>query len=43
VRALAQEGADARTPRRLLDNLRDLGWHAEARDGGAIDVVVSEL
>jgi uncharacterized protein len=43
VRALAQEGADARTPRRLLDNLRDLGWHAEPRDAGAIDVVVSEL
>jgi uncharacterized protein len=43
VRALAQDGADARTPRRMLDNLRDLGWHAEPRDGGAIDVVVTEL
>jgi cytoplasmic iron level regulating protein YaaA (DUF328/UPF0246 family) len=47
VRALLESGANPRTPARLADVLRDLGWTVEASDGvkGAVqlDVVVSEL
>ena len=47
VRALLESGANPRTPARLADALRDLGWGVEVTDGakGAaqLDVVVSEL
>ena len=47
VRALLESGADPRTPARLADALRDLGWRVEAgattRSGAVLDVVVSEL
>jgi cytoplasmic iron level regulating protein YaaA (DUF328/UPF0246 family) len=47
VRALLEDGANPRTPARLAEALRDLGWTVEVADGvrGAIqlDVVVSEL
>jgi len=46
VRALLESGAAPRTPARLADVLRDLGWTVEESDGkGAVqlDVVVSEL
>jgi uncharacterized protein len=42
VRALLEAGADPRTPDRLADALRDLGWVVEV-DGARLDVVVSEL
>ena len=42
VRALLESGADPRTPARLADALRDLGWTVEL-DGGRLDVVVSEV
>jgi cytoplasmic iron level regulating protein YaaA (DUF328/UPF0246 family) len=42
VRALLEAGADPRTPVRLAEALRDLGWQVE-EDGGHLDVVVSEL
>jgi cytoplasmic iron level regulating protein YaaA (DUF328/UPF0246 family) len=47
VRALLEDGANPRTPQRLAEALRDLGWYVEVTDGarGAVqlDVVVSEL
>jgi cytoplasmic iron level regulating protein YaaA (DUF328/UPF0246 family) len=47
VRALLEDGRDARTPRAFADLLDDLGWHVEAgpvtRTGARVDVVVSEL
>jgi len=47
VRALLEGGANPRTPARLADALRDLGWAVEVADGakGAVqlDVVVSDL
>lgn len=42
VRALLEAGADPRTPAKLADALRDLGWVVE-QDGDRLDVVVSEL
>ncbi|GAB3197011.1 peroxide stress protein YaaA [Nocardioides hungaricus] len=42
VRALLESGADPRTPARLAEALRDLGWYVEERDG-RLDVVVTEL
>ena len=42
VRALLEAGADPRTPTKLAEALRDLGWVVED-DGGHLDVVVSEL
>ncbi len=42
VRALLESGADPRTPARLADTLRDLGWVVE-EDGGRLDVVVSAV
>jgi cytoplasmic iron level regulating protein YaaA (DUF328/UPF0246 family) len=47
VRALLECGANPRTPARLAEALRDLGWSVEVTDGGRgvaqLDVVVSEL
>ena len=46
VRALLEDGADPRTPARLADVLRDLGWTVETApgpQGTQLDVVVSEL
>ena len=47
VRALMEEGATPRTPERLADAWRDLGWHVETEDLGVkgcrLDVVVSEV
>lgn len=47
VRALLESGADPRTPTRLADALRDLGWTVEEGAPGGhgvqLDVVVSEL
>jgi cytoplasmic iron level regulating protein YaaA (DUF328/UPF0246 family) len=47
VRALLEDGAHPRTPARLAEALRDLGWFVEVADGarGAVqlDVVVSDL
>ncbi len=47
VRALLEDGRDARTPRALAHLLTDLGWHVEARDatarGTRLDVVVTEV
>jgi cytoplasmic iron level regulating protein YaaA (DUF328/UPF0246 family) len=47
VRALLEDGANPRTPARLAEALRDLGWFVEVADGakGALqlDVVVSDL
>jgi hypothetical protein len=47
VRALLESGANPRTPARLAEALRDLGWNVEVLDGakGAVqlDVVVSEI
>lgn len=42
VRALLEDGADPRTPERLAEALRDLGWTVE-QDGARLDVVVSDL
>jgi uncharacterized protein len=47
LRTLLEDGANPRTPARLAEALRDLGWTVELTDGakGAaqLDVVVSEL
>ena len=47
LRALLEDGANPRTPARLAEALRDLGWAVEVADGvrGAVqlDVVVCEL
>lgn len=47
VRELLESGAAARTPARLAEALRDLGWTVEAdapgRAGTRLDVVVTEL
>ena len=47
VRALLEAGADPRTPARLAEALRDLGWTVEegepGKQGVRLDVVVSEL
>ena len=43
VRALLEDGAKPRTPARLAEALRDLGWSVELDDRGALDVVVTEL
>lgn len=42
VRALMEDGANPRTPARLAEALRDLGWAVEV-DGAKLDVVVTEL
>lgn len=47
VRALLEDGANPRTPARLADALRDLGWTVEVdatgKAGTRLDVVVSEV
>jgi cytoplasmic iron level regulating protein YaaA (DUF328/UPF0246 family) len=47
VRALLESGANPRTPARLAEALRDLGWSVEVTDDGPgvvrLDVVVSDL
>ncbi len=47
VRALLEDGANPRTPVRLAETLRDLGWHVEVGEPGPkgtqLDVVVREL
>ena len=47
VRALLEDGANPRTPARLAEALRDLGWYVEETPtkGGTVqlDVVVTEL
>ena len=47
VRALLEEGANPRTPARLAEALRDLGWTVEvagaAKGATQLDVVVSDL
>ena len=47
LRALLEDGANPRTPARLAEALRDLGWNVEVVDGAKgtvqLDVVVSEL
>jgi cytoplasmic iron level regulating protein YaaA (DUF328/UPF0246 family) len=47
VRALLENGANPRTPAKLADVLRDLGWSVEVAEptqkGTQLDVVVSEL
>lgn len=47
VRALLESGADPRTPARLAEALRDLGWTVEegapGKAGVQLDVVVSEV
>jgi cytoplasmic iron level regulating protein YaaA (DUF328/UPF0246 family) len=47
VRALLEDGRDPRSPARLADALRDLGWAVEVGEptpkGTQLDVVVSEL
>jgi uncharacterized protein len=47
VRALLEDGRDARTPSAFAGLLADLGWRVElgpaSRAGTALDVVVSEL
>jgi uncharacterized protein len=47
VRALLESGANPRTPARLADALRDLGWHVEVTDAPRnttqLDVIVSDL
>jgi len=42
VRSLLESGAAPRTPARLAEALRDLGWTVELSDG-QLDVVVAEL
>ncbi|HTW16539.1 MAG TPA: peroxide stress protein YaaA [Nocardioides sp.] len=42
VRALLEDGANPRTPARLAEALRDLGWTVEL-DGPQLDVVVADL
>ena len=46
LRALLEDGANPRTPARLAETLRDLGWDVEVvvgAKGTQLDVVVSEL
>ncbi len=47
VRALLEDGANPRTPARLAEALRDLGWTVEVASGAKgvvqLDVVVSDL
>lgn len=46
VRDVLRDGTTARSPRRLVEQLRDLGWQVETPDGsqpGQLDVVVAEL
>jgi hypothetical protein len=47
VRAVLQDGRDARTPAAFVALLADLGWHVEAgaasEHGTQLDVVVAEL
>jgi hypothetical protein len=47
VRAVLQDGRDARTPAAFVAMLADLGWHVEAgaasKHGTQLDVVVAEL
>ena len=44
VRALLEDGRDARTPKAFATLLRDLGWTVETDSSGTrLDVVVSEL
>jgi cytoplasmic iron level regulating protein YaaA (DUF328/UPF0246 family) len=47
VRQFLEAGSAARTPARLADDLRDLGWHVESGDatskGTQLDVVVSDV
>ena len=47
VRALLESGATPRTPPRLADTLRDLGWTVELGEatpkGTQLDVVVNDL
>ncbi|MDP2774004.1 MAG: peroxide stress protein YaaA [Nocardioides sp.] len=47
VRALLEDGRDPRSPARLAETLRDLGWAVEVGEptakGTQLDVVVSEL
>src|SRR4051812_8287861 len=47
VRGLLEDGANPRTPARLAEALRDLGWTVEVADGARgvsqLDVVVSDL
>ncbi|ANH39174.1 hypothetical protein I601_2758 [Nocardioides dokdonensis FR1436] len=47
VRALLEDGANPRTPARLAEALRDLGWHVEVGEPGPkgtqLDVVVRQL
>ena len=47
VRALLEEGANPRTPQRLAEAWRDLGWAVEVdqpgRDGTRLDVVVQSV
>lgn len=47
VRALLEDGANPRTPAKLAEALRDLGWFVElgepGKKGTQLDVVVSEL
>lgn len=42
TRALLEDGANPRTPARLAEALRDLGWAVEL-DGPQLDVIVSDL
>ena len=42
TRALLEDGANPRTPARLAEALRDLGWTVEL-DGPQLDVIVSEV
>jgi uncharacterized protein len=47
IKALLEDGANPRTPARLAEALRDLGWSVEESDGARgtvqLDVIVSEL
>ncbi|MFS3128759.1 peroxide stress protein YaaA [Nocardioides sp. Bht2] len=47
VRALLEDGANPRTPAKLAEKLRDLGWFVElgepGKKGTQLDVVVTEL
>jgi hypothetical protein len=46
VRALLEDGANPRTPARLAEALRDLGWTVEetsAKGAAQLDVVVTDL
>ena len=43
VRSLLESGAAPRTPARLAEDLRDLGWTVEQPDGNQLDVIVDEV